>query len=281
MKREYGTDENHEMGERSRSFRLFRSISSVSHSLCADLRDAAMATFYPTACRACGVTIESWRDGVACATCWSEVDQLRESEDVCAKCGLPLKKLSSRNRIGERRCGLCEDLAFNYARCCGSYRGALRESVLWLKDHPQISPRLRQLLIAAFSDTLEFRQTESIIPVPLHPSRLAERKFNQSEIIANDLSQATGLRVDTSSLIRSKKTERHRAGMGARERRCSLEEAFRVRAPRLIEGRVLLVVDDVMTTGSTAHEIAQTLLAAGARAVGVLTLARAANEFNL
>ena len=74
-------------------------------------------------------------------------------------------------------------------------------------------------------------------------------------------------------------TERHRAGMGVDERAKSLHRAFRVRAPRLIANKTLLVVDDVMTTGSTAHEIAQALLDAGAQAVKVLTLARAVTQY--
>ena len=67
--------------------------------------------------------------------------------------------------------------------------------------------------------------------------------------------------------------------MGVNERAKSLRKAFRVRAPRLIAGRNVLVVDDVMTTGSTADEIARTLLDAGARSVNVLTLARAVSVF--
>jgi predicted amidophosphoribosyltransferase len=68
--------------------------------------------------------------------------------------------------------------------------------------------------------------------------------------------------------------------LGARERARSLENAFRVRAPRLIEGRVALLVDDVMTTGSTAGELARALLEGGAGGVNVLILARAMNEFS-
>ena len=67
--------------------------------------------------------------------------------------------------------------------------------------------------------------------------------------------------------------------MAARERARSLEKAFRVRAPRLIQDKAVLLVDDVMTTGSTAHAIAEALLSGGARSVNVLTLARAASEF--
>ncbi len=147
--------------------------------------------------------------------------------------------------------------------------------MLWLKTRPQIPPRLRQLLQATFYLLDELQPCHSIIPVPLHTVRLEERTFNQSEIIARTLSSLTGLRTNTGGVIRAKNTERHRAGMGALERAGSLHNAFRIRAPRLIENRSLLVVDDVMTTASTAHEISQTLIEGGARSVSVLTIARA------
>ncbi len=254
---------------------LFSSISRVS----ANLRDAALTILYPSACRVCGSLIESWRDGAACAKCWQEIEQKRLGADFCAKCGLPMQPLPAHLKLDERRCGRCNDLAFSSARACGPYEGALRESVLSLKLRPHLPSRLREMLRQAFASLPENDRIESIIPVPLHPERLAERGFNQAGIIARELASLTGLRVDSASIIRVKKTERHRAGMGARARARSLEKAFSIRAPRLIEDRVLLIVDDVMTTGSTAQELAETLLDGGASTVNVLTLARAINEF--
>jgi len=245
------------------------------------LRDAILTMLYPTACRLCGTMIESWRNGVACDQCWQEAElKLQPAQcDLCAKCGLPLSVLPSYVTTDERRCGRCDELSFSRARACGVYEGAIRESVLWLKYRPQVAPRLRELLRRAFFDLNEKQEIESIIPVPLHPKRLAERTFNQAEIIAHELAAVSGLRVDAASLVRVRHTERHRAGMAARERARSLEKAFRVRAPRLVEGRAVLLVDDVMTTGSTTDAIARTLLGGGASAVHVLTLARAASEF--
>jgi ComF family protein len=135
------------------------------------------------------------------------------------------------------------------------------------------------MLRQTFAALPEAEAIESIIPVPLHPTRLTERGFNQAEVIARELASGAGLRVDRTALVRVKKTDRHRAGMGAQERARSLGGAFKVRASRLIEGRALLVVDDVMTTGSTAQEITETLLRASARSVHLLTLARASHEF--
>lgn len=192
---------------------------------------------------------------------------------------MPLPPVSANPE--ERLCGRCDDLAFGFARACGIYEGALRESVLRLKSQPHIPARLRDLLKIAAANLHEKQPSESIVPVPLHRDRLAERTFNQAEIIADELAKFTRLPVDTASLIRAEHTEKHRAGMGARERARSLEKAFKVRAPRLIENKVVLLVDDVMTTGSTANEITRTLLNAGARAVNILTLARAASDLLL
>ncbi|MGH9845058.1 MAG: phosphoribosyltransferase family protein [Blastocatellia bacterium] len=241
--------------------------------------DATLAMLYPTACHVCGEMVESWRDGIACCQCWAEVGTARESEISCVKCEMPLQQLPQNLESGERRCGRCDEFAFSHVRSCGPYRGALRENVLWLKRNPQIAPRLRRLLQVTFERLNEIEPIESIIPVPLHSSRLAERTFNQAEVIARAIVAETDLRVDATAVVRAKQTEMHRAGMGARERARSLERAFQVRAPRLVKDRRLLVVDDVLTTGSTAHEMARTLVEGGAKSVAVLTLARAMNEF--
>ena len=255
-----------------------RNFYDKASRVTATFRDAAAATLYPSACRVCGRMIESWRDGVACSACWRQIEQ--EALDLCAKCWAPLPS-ASRAEAGARACGRCDHFAFDVIRSCGPYRGAMRETVLRLKGAPHIPPRLRGALRRAFNALPDSNLIESIIPPPLHPRRLAERGFNQAEVIARELAELTGLRVDPTAVIRVKKTERHRAGMGARERARSLEKAFRVRAPRLVEGRVALLVDDVVTTASTADEIARALLDGGARMVNVLTLARAMNEFSV
>jgi ComF family protein len=260
-------------------FPSLRNYYDKASRVSARLRDAAVATLYPSACRVCGDAVESWRDGVACPACWREVE--RENADFCAKCWTPLPFAARVEAQESRRCGRCDHFAFDFVRSCGPYRGAIRETVLRLKESPQIPARLRDALRRAFDALPDSELIESIIPTPLHPEKLAERGFNQANVIARELASLTGLRVDSTAAIRVKKTERHRAGMGARERARSLEKAFRIRAPRLVEGRVALLVDDLMTTGSTADEIARVLLDCGARGVNVLTLARAMNEFSV
>ncbi len=261
--------------------------------LSATLRDAAVASFYPGDCRVCGEMIESWRDGAACLKCWQDIERKSLGVDFCVKCWTRLRPqgpgIGAPDWREDRRpqdwhedrwCGRCESFAFDFVRSCGPYEGALRETVLRLKHRPHIPARLRDGLRRAFDSLPGAELTESIIPVPLHPERISERRFNQAEVIARELASLTGLRLNLTAVIRVKKTEKHRAGMGQKERARSLEKAFWVRAPRLIEGRVALLVDDVITTGSTADEIARVLIEGGAKTVNVLTLARAMNEFS-
>jgi len=236
-------------------------------------RDGVLSLLYPTSCRVCGTLIETWDDGIACASCWTS-SAWSASLALCAKCGLPLAPFSDRDSFLDNRCGTCEQMAFSCARACGPYQGAWRETVLWLKTHPQIAPRIRRSLSSALESLCEATPVDSVVPVPLHPERERARGFNQAEVIGRALTNTVGLRLDTASLTRVRPTMPHRAGMDASERARSLERAFRVRAPRLIAGRAILVVDDVMTTAATAHEIAVTLLDAGARAVSLMTLAR-------
>jgi ComF family protein len=110
--------------------------------------------------------------------------------------------------------------------------------------------------------------------VPLHRLRERQRGFNQASVIARLISRALALELDDRSLKRIKPTERHRAGMDASDRAQSVERAFKVVRPSLVEGASVLLVDDVYTTGSTICAASQALLDAGAERVNVLTIAR-------
>ena len=113
------------------------------------------------------------------------------------------------------------------------------------------------------------------MPVPLSPRRRVERGFNQAEVVGSFLSDRTGIELDISTLIRSKHTPIHRVAMDSKAREQSVKNAFKVVRPTLVEGRSILLVDDVFTTGSTVSNCAAELKKNGAAAVKVLTLARA------
>ena len=211
--------------------------------------------------------------GVACANCWERTHIFSGAETVCWKCGLPSVGTVPDDKREQVRCRRCDEDAFTAARACGVYEGALRASVLRLKHEPHICRKLSAQLVNTLSRE-PLSQATRIVPVPLHPEREQARGFNQATLIGRELSRATSLPLDEVSLIRSHHTNRHRAGMDARGRRETVANAFRVTYPALIAGERVLLVDDVFTTGATVSSCAETLLAAGAAEVFVLTIAR-------
>lgn len=235
--------------------------------------DSVLALVYPQCCTVCGGSVESRAFGVACANCWKQTQIFNGSETVCWKCGLPSAGTAPTERREEVRCHRCDEDSFTAARACGMYEGALRASVLLLKRHPHVSSKLKSLMLNA-QRRFPLDQATRIIPVPLHPEREKARGFNQASLLARELSSGCYLPLDENSLARTEHTERHRAGMDAKERRKTVTDAFVVTNPRLIAGERVLLVDDVFTTGATVSACAQALLDAGAAEVFVLTLAR-------
>jgi len=172
------------------------------------------------------------------------------------------------------RCGRCDEHSFSNARACGLYEGALRASILELKRQPHVALRVAEQLCET-QQRAPLVDAEVIVPVPLHDVRERERGFNQALVLASALARLSHLPLDEHSLVRQSQTRMHRAGMDARARRQSLADAFTVRHPKLIVGKRVLLLDDVFTTGATATACAVELMAAGARKVFVLTIARA------
>ena len=239
----------------------------------AGLRDGLTALAYPAHCQVCGAMIDRYDDGVACEACWAdaEITPLFTAA-LCARCGLPVAGPQADNLA--LSCGACEAFAFSAARACGAYAGAIEASILFLKSHPHLCRRLRQMLLRTFVEQQPALAADVIVPVPLHRRRLSERGFNQAELIARVISRGCGLPLRPSLLARAKPTERHRAGLDARDRARSVKGAFRVPPARSVTDMTILLVDDLFTTGSTLSAAARALLDRGARRVNVLTVAR-------
>jgi ComF family protein len=254
------------------------SFSRLLDAVC----DAALALAYPRACAVCGAaSVERRADLPACASCWDATRIFDADEALCQKCGAQsLGRVSSAcgaaalDATAASRCRRCEAEAFTAARACGPYAGALRAAVLTLKREPVVGRRLASLLAEA-QRRPPLDAASLVVPAPLHQERERERGFNQAALLASAVSQLSRLPLDDRSLVRVIHTERHRAGMDARARRETVEDAFAVVRPRLVAGERILLVDDVLTTGATASACAAALRAAGAAEVFVLTVARA------
>jgi ComF family protein len=225
--------------------------------------DAVLTLAYPQVCAICDRSVEQRRFGVACETCWKGTRIFTDEERICLKCGVP-----------GPACGRCVELVFTAARAAGKYEGALRESVLLLKRQPYVPPHVERLLMDVVRrEPLSF--STRVVPVPLHPKRLKTRGFNQASIIGQTVSKSLKLPLDEVSLVRVSSTEKYRAGMDAKGRHDTVSGAFEVSHPRLVAGENILLVDDVFTTGATVSACAETLMAAGANNVFVLTIGRA------
>jgi ComF family protein len=118
------------------------------------------------------------------------------------------------------------------------------------------------------------RPVDLVVPVPLHPARLAERGFNQAALLARPLAGVLGARLEARALVRVRDTP-PQTPLDVPARRANVRGAFAVRSPACVRGRVCLLVDDVLTTGATAAACAQALGDAGAEEVSLLVLARA------
>ncbi len=248
-------------------------MASTIHQL-SSIWDATLALVYPQACAVCGASVESRHNGVACASCWQTTRVFTDEDTLCWKCGLFTEAAVDKDKRQSIRCRQCDDEAFTGARACGYYEGALRASILQLKREPHVASRLVHLMLAA-QQRAPIISANLIIPVPLHPERERERGFNQALLLAKELSRLSSLPLDEHSVVRRVHTERHRAGMDAKARRQSVAEAFTVRHPKSVAGQLVLLVDDVFTTGATVSACASALKEAGAAEVFVLTIARA------
>ncbi|MHC1701971.1 MAG: ComF family protein [Humidesulfovibrio sp.] len=178
-------------------------------------------------------------------------------------------------------CPACQESPRPWGRllCWGAYEGRLRELILAYKFEARLDlgRQLQECLLAAFERGAgtfpELCACELVVPVPLHPRRLSWRGFNQSRELARLLARRRGLPIRQEALVRVRRTVPQMELDRAR-RAENIRGAFAA-SPEVLAGRTALLVDDIMTTGSTLEECARMMRAAGAAQVHVLVLARA------
>ena len=194
------------------------------------------------------------------------------AEFFCISCRTPFQNGFPLDSEG--RCALCRSglRGFDAAYCYGSYDGALRKLIHLFKYGKvrTLARPLSDLLAAALPRDEKF---DAIVPVPLHWWKRLRRGFNQSELLAQQIARRTG--VPWRRALRRTRPTDVQAGLSNRERRKNVTGAFRPDcASKALRDRNVLLIDDVMTTGSTGAACAAALKRAGAARVALLTVAR-------
>jgi ComF family protein len=229
------------------------------------LFSAGLDLLFPSVCIGCGRVGELF-----CASCSQKVEAT--PQPVCARCGTP----QSTPTLRCARCARAGDLSLLYTRAAALHTSPLREAIHAFKYDKQqeLAPLLARYLVAIYAEPpwSELPQPVSaVVPVPLHASRLAERGYNQSELLAAAFCRATDLPLQPAWIMRVRET-RQQVGLGPDERKANVDGAFE--ATKDAAGHRLLLIDDVYTTGATLQACAVAALAAGAQCVYGLTLAQ-------
>lgn len=210
-----------------------------------------------------------------CAVCWDKAMALRIQPPWCTCCGIPFQGF---NPEPGHLCSDCMSSLppFSGARSFGYYEGELSRAVQEFKFHGRrnLSSLLGPLAARAVLGTWSREEIDLICPIPLHPRRMRERGFNQSERIARSVSDLLGILSSPGALRRIRHTP-PQVGLTDPERLRNVRGAFHAPHPGLVSGKRILLVDDVMTTGATLRSAARALLDAGAMRVCAVTVARA------
>jgi ComF family protein len=235
------------------------------------------AVIFPSDCRLCGIPLTNISRLPVCPICLLAMVPL--TGPTCEICGERIAAGGSANQS----CPACQESRFHFhkAAAYGAYDGELRELIHLLKYEQVESAAgvLGRVLAEAIRKLGPFADSILVVPVPLYRSKRRERGFNQAELIARAALKGAAFSWELcfDVLERTRPTV-SQIGLTRAQRIENIRGAFRVPHPKRVAGREILLVDDVLTTGTTASECARILRKAGAEKVWVGTVARTLKE---
>ena len=227
----------------------------------------------PTLCVACREPVDG--EGV-CAECWAKLSFI--APPFCPRLGIPFVYDPGPGLLSME--AIADPPAYARARAAVRYDDVARTLVHALKyqDRTDLAPAMGRWMARAGSELLE--EADVLVPVPLHWRRAWSRRYNQSGALARVIEQQTGVKVASEALQRVRPTQQQ-IGLTRSQRADNVQGAFKVAADRQseIQGRHVILVDDVLTTGATVDACARALLRAKAASVDVLVFARVVDTF--
>lgn len=232
------------------------------------LAEAVFDGLLPVRCPVCDA-VTARGDGL-CPACWPRLPFIEAP--WCARLGTPFTHDLGDGALSAR--AIADPPVYDRARAATLYRDAARDLVLALKfgARRDVAGVMGRLMARNGHELLQ--PGSVLVPVPLHRLRLWQRRFNQAALLAEAVGAISGVTVEPLLLERTRRT-RQQVGLTAKERQVNVRKAFRVteRGQALLQGRAVVLVDDVLTTGSTLTACTRVLKAAGAGSVDVLTFA--------
>jgi len=224
---------------------------------------------YPPVCLHCDAPT-ALADGL-CSLCFRQLRPI--TAPLCPVLGLPFAVSMGDDAVSAE--ALADPPPFRRARAAVIYNEVAATIVSRLKygDRPELSRFCARLMAAAGHEL--WAEKPLLVPVPLHPARHRQRRYNQSAELAHAIARLTGLRVETGLVLRTRRT-RQQVGLSGDGRQRNVAGAFAVH-PDIIGrhgGRPIVLVDDVYTTGATTRAVSRTLSRAGVSQVDVLSFAR-------
>ncbi|PIU68608.1 MAG: ComF family protein [Armatimonadetes bacterium CG07_land_8_20_14_0_80_40_9] len=236
---------------------------------------------FPPRCLVCGKKSEE----TFCPDCQEKIKKI--SPPFCVSCG----KKAEGVIVMPSLCGQCRvrPPCFSSARAIGGYEGTLREAIHKFKyqGKKRLAIDLGKLMVEYLRKEKEdfpqtpikehqfppYQEIDCLVPVPLHPSRLRERGFNQSELLAEVIRKDLGIPLLNDTLLRIKATQ-SQTKLSREERIKNVKGAFAIIDADSFSNKTILLIDDMFTTGETINECAKALKEAKVKKIAVLTLAR-------
>ena len=231
-----------------------------------DFIDGFLNLVFPLNCPICREGLEPDNKKYLCPSCRIKIGLIKKP--VCSRCGRP-SALSI--------CASCKinHHYFRTARAAGIHEGVLRECIHLLKYRKKafLAEPLGKMLVETVKNAANLGETDLLVPVPLGGRRYREREYNQARLLAGVVSRTFKIPISSRNLTRTRDAL-PQTRLSRRQREKNVRGLFKIGNGKEYRGKVVLIIDDVFTTGSTVNECARVLSEAGTREVNVLTVAR-------